>query len=57
MIFIKSKKYLLSNCWAFAAATSVEAALFNKTKQHIILSVQQLTDCSSDTNYSCKISI
>jgi hypothetical protein len=29
----------------------VEAALFNKTKQHIVLSVQQLTDCSSDTNY------
>jgi len=48
---INSKNYLKRNCWAFSALGSLEAAILKKFKKKVKLSVQQLTDCSSDSNY------
>ncbi len=37
------------SCWAFAATGSIEAAMWIKSKIKVVLSPQQLVDCS--TNY------
>jgi C1A family cysteine protease len=42
---------ILSNCWAFSAIGSIEGAIMKKYNKTVHLSVQQLTDCSSDLNY------
>ena len=42
---------ILSNCWAFSAIGSIEGAIRKKYDKTVHLSVQQLTDCSSDLNY------
>ena len=40
-----------SNCWAFSAIGSIEGQIMKKQNKTVHLSVQQLTDCSSDSNY------
>jgi len=37
--------------WAFTAVASLEGVIMKKYNKVINLSVQQLTDCSSDSNY------
>ena len=36
----------IRSCWAFAALTALEAAIFIKTGKSMALSEQQLVDCS-----------
>lgn len=50
-IYILNNKFMYSNCWAFSALGSVEGAIMKKYNKTVYLSVQQLTDCSSDINY------
>ena len=40
-----------SNCWAFTALGSLEGRIRKKYNRTVHLSVQQLTDCSSNDNY------
>ena len=44
-----------SDCWAFAAAAALEAAIAINLKTNVTLSVQQLTDCAGGSwgNYGC----
>ncbi len=42
---------MISNCWAFSALAALEGQIRKKYNKIVHLSVQQLTDCSSDSNY------
>uniref|UniRef100_A0A453A4T6 Peptidase C1A papain C-terminal domain-containing protein n=1 Tax=Aegilops tauschii subsp. strangulata TaxID=200361 RepID=A0A453A4T6_AEGTS len=44
------KQKLCGCCWAMATVASVEALHYMKTKQSILLSVQQLIDCDTKNN-------
>ena len=48
---LKKSLIKLSNCWAYTAVAAVQGAIFkfygNKIER---LSIQQLTDCSSDSS-------
>ena len=48
---IKLISILKSNCWAFSALGALEGQIRKKYKKKVHLSVQQLTDCSSDSEY------
>ncbi len=37
--------FILSSCWAFAAAGALEAALFKSESKSIIVSPQRMVDC------------
>jgi hypothetical protein len=50
-IFRKINLNISSNCWAFSAIGSIEGVIRRKYNKTVHLSVQQLTDCSSDSNY------
>ncbi len=39
-----------SNCWAFAAAGALEAAIFKQYNTLVTLSPQLLTDCDKNSN-------
>ena len=50
-IILKNNIKFKSNCWAFTALGALEGQIMKKYNKTVHLSVQQLTDCSSDSNY------
>jgi len=50
LFLIKNINKLKSNCWAFASAGALEAAIFKQYNTLVTLSPQLLTDCDKNNN-------